>query len=124
MNYEIVVGPAFRKRAKRIVRKYPLAGPVIEKYIQDIIVRGPRGNRISQYLWKDRIPLIPYKKGKSGGLRIIVFNDPLDDLLKDIIALVLIYPKSEMESPPKKLLTDAVRETLQLISEAKKDIVH
>ncbi len=123
MSYEIVVGPAFRKRAKRIVRKYPLAGPVIEDYIQDIVIKGPQGKRISQCLWKDRIPLIPYKKGKSGGLRIIVFHDPLDDLLRDVIALVLIYPKSGMESPPKKLLADAVKETLQIISDAKKDVV-
>ena len=70
--------------------------------------RGIKGKIVPgcKVLWKDRIAMKPYNIGKSGGLRIISYHVPDEEL----IIPALIYAKSDVENPPHRMLIEAIAE--------------
>lgn len=114
MDYIVSLTPSFQRQMKSILKKYPLIGSDLKKYLEKMKNCLP-GDRIPGHpnLVKDRLALPPYRIGKRGGLRVLSYNV---SGTQSVFPL-LIYSKSDMPNPPHKMIADAVRELENLLEE-------
>ena len=107
MKFEVKPAPTFVRETKQLLKKYPNMKSEIKAYIESL-EKGITGDNIPGFneLWKDRLAMKPYGRGKSGGLRVISYHTPS----VNVIVPALIYAKSDTENPPHELLVRTVAE--------------
>ncbi|MBK7556304.1 MAG: hypothetical protein IPI55_17410 [Flavobacteriales bacterium] len=91
MGYKVGVSPTFKKKAKRLVKKYAsLKGELLE--LVDLLEQDPeQGTPIGKRCFKIRLAIKSKGAGKSGGARVITC---VVHVLKEV-RLLTIYDKSE-----------------------------
>ena len=83
----------FRRRLKRLRRKYPAVTDEVGKFITELENGNRPGVQLARYgyeLYKVRLPNPSARRGKSGGFRVIYYVQ-----FADLVHLELIYSKSE-----------------------------
>ncbi|MGC9353001.1 MAG: type II toxin-antitoxin system RelE/ParE family toxin [Mariniphaga sp.] len=107
MNYKIYPTPEFKKRFKRLHKKYPTLKDDLSKVIQILQAKPDSGISLGFNLYKIRLAISSKGKGKSGGARIITY---LITEHKEIY-LVYIYDKSQLENITKEKLTKLIKDS-------------
>ena len=83
----------FRRRLKRLRRKYPAVTQEVNKLVTDLENDQRPGDKLSGFgydLYKVQLPNPSAKRGKSGGFRVVYYAQ-----FTDLVHLVTIYSKSE-----------------------------
>jgi mRNA-degrading endonuclease RelE of RelBE toxin-antitoxin system len=92
MNFE--VAPEFEKSLKRLSKKYPSLKADYLSFLSELENNPMMGDEIFPNCRKARIAIKSKGKGKSGGGRIVFYFE----IVEDMIILLFIYDKSEMEN--------------------------
>jgi len=83
----------FRRRLKRLRRKYPAVTQEVSKLVTELEDDQRPGVKLSGFgfdLYKVRLPNPSARRGKSGGFRVVYYAQ-----FADLVHLVTIYSKSE-----------------------------
>ncbi len=83
----------FRRRLKRLKRKYPGVTQEVSKLVTDLENNHRPGDKLSGFgfdLYKVRLPNPSAQRGKSGGFRVVYYVQ-----FADLIHLVTIYSKTD-----------------------------
>ena len=83
----------FRRRLKRLRRKYPAVTVEVSKLVTELENDKRPGVKLAGFgfdLYKVRLPNPSAQRGKSGGFRVVYYVQ-----FVDLIHLVTIYSKSE-----------------------------
>ncbi len=98
----------FRKRTKRLRRKYP----AIHADLRPLVLRlqnderpGQRIPRVGYAVYKVRLPNRAARRGKSGGFRVIYYVQ-----LSDRVTLLTIYSKSDESDISAREIQELARE--------------
>ena len=92
MNFK--VASEFEKSLKRLSKKYPSLKADYLAFLSELGKNPMMGDEIFPNCRKARIAIKSKGKGKSGGGRIIFYFE----IVEDLIILLFIYDKSEMEN--------------------------
>lgn len=105
MNYKLVLISFFKRRAKKLIKKYPsLKNELIE--LSEKLLNNPKlGESLGNNCFKVRLAIRSKGKGKSGGARIITHFY----IEENTIYLLTIYDKSEVESISDKELKELLK---------------
>jgi mRNA-degrading endonuclease RelE of RelBE toxin-antitoxin system len=107
MNFKVEITSYFKKRAKPLLKKYPSLKRELEILMANLEFEPIQGNSIGNHCYKIRISIASKNKGKSGGGRVIINVQVVDE----IVYMLTIYDKSEQED-----ITDLeLRELLNLL---------
>lgn len=115
---EVVRWPSFDDALQRLKRKYPH----IEEDLQKAIAQRAPPRALPSYgnkLWKLRTGSRDQGRGKSGGFRVIVYHDRVNDPMH--FFLITIYAKSEREDIANAELQQLYSRFLSYLSEQRKD---
>ena len=85
--------PKFRRRLKRLKRKYPAVTQEVSKLVSELENDQRPGDKLAgagYALYKARLPNPSAQRGKSGGFRVVYYAQ-----FADLVHLVTIYSKSE-----------------------------
>lgn len=83
----------FRRRLKRLKRKYPAVTQEVGKLVTELEQDQRPGDKLAGFgydLYKVRLPNPSAQRGKRGGFRVVYYVQ-----FADLIHLVTIYSKSE-----------------------------
>ncbi len=94
MSFDIKLSSNFEKEAKRLMKKYASLREEIEQLISSLSVNPIQGDSIGKNCYKIRVPISSKGKGKSGGARVITNIV----VLKNVVYLLTIYDKSDMDN--------------------------
>lgn len=97
MSYSIKVSGSFAKEAKRLAKKYPSFKKDYEFFLESLQENPLQGDELTPGIRKIRMAIKSKGKGKSGGARVITYN-VIAEQHNDIIALLLIYDKSDFST--------------------------
>ena len=97
MNANIRVGDEFKRQFKRLAKKYRSLLTDFEAFVQALEDNPQQGVDLGHGVRKVRMPITSKSKGKSGGARIITYNELVAvDFVE--ITLLTIYDKNEMDN--------------------------
>jgi mRNA-degrading endonuclease RelE of RelBE toxin-antitoxin system len=105
MNYKVETIPYFRKRAKRLIKKFPSLKKELADLGQQLSDDPMQGNPLGYDSYKIRLSIKSKNKGKSGGARVITHIY----INQSIVYLLDIYDKSEQSSITDKELKELVK---------------
>jgi mRNA-degrading endonuclease RelE of RelBE toxin-antitoxin system len=105
MNYKVETIPYFRKRAKRLIKKFPSLKKELADLGQHLSDDPMQGNPLGYESYKIRLSIKSKNKGKSGGARVITHIY----INQSIVYLLDIYDKSEQSSITDKELKELVK---------------
>jgi hypothetical protein len=88
---------SFKKLFKKLFKKYPSLKSDYSAFIKEYTVNRKLGDDLGGGFRKIRMSIQPKNKGKSGGVRIILYEMYVKEQ-NDTIILVDIYNKSELET--------------------------
>ncbi|MEA1919640.1 MAG: type II toxin-antitoxin system RelE/ParE family toxin [Campylobacterota bacterium] len=83
----------FLAETKKLFKKYRSIKQDLKKAINEIEVDKNIGTPLGNNLYKKRVPNSSIPTGKSGGFRIIIYQQ-----VKDKIVLISIYSKTQKET--------------------------
>jgi mRNA-degrading endonuclease RelE of RelBE toxin-antitoxin system len=117
MNCRDVAISAFRKDAKKLLKKYASLKSELE-FLGNQLLENPRlGKHIHENTYKIRLSVKSKGKGKSGGLRVITHIVEIELQVEEkeneqdiTVFLVAIYDKSEMEDISESKLKALIQE--------------
>ncbi|HBL32691.1 MAG TPA: hypothetical protein DDZ96_02575 [Porphyromonadaceae bacterium] len=92
MNFKVTTD--FERALKRLNKKYPSLKSDYIAFLKELEQNPRKGDEIFSSCYKARIAIKSKGKGKSGGGRIIFYFESRDDM----IVLLYVYDKSEMEN--------------------------
>jgi len=92
MNFE--VAPEFEKSLRRLYKKYPSLKADYLAFLSELEKNPMLGDEIFPNCRKVHIAIKSKGKGKRGGGRIIFYFE----IVEDLIILLFIYDKSEIEN--------------------------
>ena len=92
MNFEVV--PEFERSLKRLNKKYPSLKADYKAFLKELEENPKIGDEIFPNCRKARIAIKSKGKGKRGGARVVFYFE----IVEDIIILLFIYDKTEMEN--------------------------
>ena len=107
MSYSIKVSGSFAKEAKRLAKKYPSFKKDYEIFLESLQENPLQGDELTPGIRKIRMAI--KSKGKSGGARVITYN-VIAEQHNGIIALLLIYDKSDFSTVDVKVVKQIVHE--------------
>jgi mRNA-degrading endonuclease RelE of RelBE toxin-antitoxin system len=93
MSYSVLTIPPFEKQLKRLSKKFPSLKVEYAKLIESLEVTPFQGIALGNSCYKIRIAIKSKRKGKSGGGRVIINVQVVDNN----IFLLAIYDKSEQK---------------------------
>ena len=100
MSYKVdTIGP-FRKKAKKLIKKYPSLKNELGELGNRLSSNPTTGNALGNNCYKVRLAIASKGKGKSGGARIITHFYVADNT----VFLLTIYEKSDRENISNKHL--------------------
>ena len=108
MNYRIEVLRTFKKKFKRLSKRYPSLISDLLSLKDDILENPSLGVDIGGGLRKIRMRISSKGKGKSGGARVITLNVIVATNQTEI-NLLYIYDKSERESRTRTEIEEILR---------------
>ncbi len=94
MNFEIIPTPDFVKDIKPLIKKYPSLRQELLQLQHNLLNNPTLGEPLGKDCYKIRLSIASKGKGKSGGARVITCVK----IINEIIFMVAIYDKSEMEN--------------------------
>lgn len=94
MSFRIVSTNDFERDLKKISKKYRLFKNDFKNFIESLESNPIQGKPIGKDCFKIRLAISNKSKGKSGGARIITCVK----IINEIVYLISIYDKSEMEN--------------------------
>ena len=94
MNFKIVPTPFFERELKKLTKKHPSLKKNISTLAQELLQNPRLGTSLGAECYKIRMAISSKGKGKSGGARVITYLQ----IINEIIFLVAVYDKSEMEN--------------------------
>lgn len=117
MNCRIIAIDAFKRDAKKLLKKYLSLKNELTQ-LQEQLLQNPRmGTLILENTYKIRLAVKSKGKGKSGGMRVITYVVELEILVEEnvieqeiTVFLVTIYDKSEIENVADKDLKNLIEE--------------
>lgn len=83
----------FLKEAKKLSKKFKLLKSDLKKAVEEIDSKNDLGVYLGFNLFKKRVKNSSIPTGKSGGFRIIIYQQ-----IEDTIILISIYSKTEKET--------------------------
>ena len=83
----------FLKEAKQLSKKFKLLKQDLQDLIQDITINKDFGVDLGSNLYKKRVKNSSIPTGKSGGFRVIIYQQ-----IENKIVLISIYSKTEKEN--------------------------
>ena len=92
---EVVLLDNFMLDAKRLLKKYRSLKHELEVFISEIEEKGAQGTYLGGGLYKARLAVKSKGKGKSGGMRIISYQDVILSSENNTVYLVSMYDKNE-----------------------------
>ena len=107
MSYRTITIPPFDKQLKRLAKKFPSLKVEYAKLVESIEVTPFLGVPLGNSCYKIRIAIKSKGKGKSGGGRVIINIQVVDQN----IFLLAIYDKSEQED----ITTEEIKYLLSFI---------
>ena len=106
MSYEVITSPTFRKKAKRLVKKYTSLKQELLSLV-DLLEKEPeQGTAIGRRCFKVRLAIRSKGSGKSGGARVITCVIHV----KKEVRLLTIYDKSEQATLSERELHAIMKE--------------
>ena len=109
MKFEIIFTNSFKRRLKKLKKKYPH----IKEDLKDLLVKIEEGELpgdsvpgLFNKVYKVRCASSDMKRGKSGDYRVIYYLEGLDKS----IYLLTIYSKAERENIPVDLIVEVLKE--------------
>ena len=94
MNYNVLSIPPFDRQLKRLSKKFPSLKNEYAKLVEDLENNPIQGKSLGNHCYKIRLNIASKGKGKSGGARIIIHIQHIDNT----VFLLTIYNKSEQET--------------------------
>lgn len=107
MSYEVMAVEYFRRRLKKLIKKYKMEGDDFKSLIETLENNPLEGNAIPRFgnkIYKIRMGSSNMKRGKRGGFRIIYY------ISDRVVYLLTIYVKAKKEEVSVKEIKDALRE--------------
>ena len=96
--------PEFDRSLVRLSKKYKSLKAEYLEFIEKVENDGVQGTPLGNGIFKARFAVKSKGKGKSGGLRIISYNDVIIALDGEVVLLIDIYDKNEFSTVDKKIL--------------------
>jgi mRNA-degrading endonuclease RelE of RelBE toxin-antitoxin system len=113
MTNNIIVSLAFKREAKRLVKKYPTLRFSIDNFITELTKNALLGNAYGEGIYKVRLADKSKGKGKSGGFRVMYFHLSKTQDGYNIV-LMSIYDKSEKATVKKD---EAIKRLKEILAE-------
>lgn len=104
MSLKIIPTDSFKRDVKKLKKKYPRITESLKNLNKELL-KGEYGVRIGKEVYKKRIRNVDIKKGKSGGFRVIGYND----LDMEKFYLLTLYSKSDKETIYDKEIVDLLK---------------
>jgi hypothetical protein len=101
---QVILLDNFKHDAKRLMKKYRSLKHELEQFIETTENKGAQGTPLGGGLFKARLAVKSKGKGKSGGMRIISYQNIILASKDNTIYLVAMYDKSEASSIEIKLI--------------------
>ena len=105
MSYRIEALPYFKKRAKRLIKKFPSLKDELANLGRKLSENPKQGSPLGQNCFKVRLAIKSKNKGKSGGARVITHVY----VSQTIVYLLDIYDKSEQSTITDKDLSELLK---------------
>lgn len=93
MNYSVETLPHFKKRAKKLIKKFPSLRDELRELGIILSTTPTYGTKITEDVYKIRLAIKSKGKGKSGGARIITHVY----VAQNTVYLLDIYDKSDQQ---------------------------
>jgi hypothetical protein len=106
MSYRIEALPYFKKRAKRLIKKFPSLKQELADFGLRLSDDPKQGSPLGQNCFKVRLAIKSKNKGKSGGARVITHVY----VTQTTVFLLDIFDKSEQSSITDKDLSELLKE--------------
>jgi mRNA-degrading endonuclease RelE of RelBE toxin-antitoxin system len=106
MSYKVGVSPTFKKKAKRLVKKYASLKEELVDLVSLLEQEPEQGTPIGRHCFKVRLSIKSKGGGRSGGARVITCVIHVHKRVE----LLTIYDKSEQGSITRKELDALVNE--------------
>jgi len=113
MKIKVLTSENFRRKAKRLLKKYPSLKMELYDLESQLLKNPEMGILLGRDCYKIRIAIQSKGKGKSSGARIIthvVAKISQDQSETKIVGLLTIYDKSEYENISDSELTELIDE--------------
>ena len=98
MNVRIFTSNKFRKEAKRLVKKFPSLKIELKNLKKEIFKNPKFGIPIGKNCYKIRLSIQSKGKGKNEGARVITHLIVNFNIPENIVYLLTIYDKSEIDT--------------------------
>jgi len=105
MSYRIEALPYFKKRAKRLIKKFPSLKQELADFGLRLSDDPKQGSPLGQNCFKVRLAIKSKNKGKSGGARVITHVY----VTQTTVFLLDIFDKSEQSSITDKDLSELLK---------------
>lgn len=96
--------PEFDRSLVRLSKKHRSLKAEYIDFLEKVENDGVQGVPLGSGIFKARLAVKSKGKGKSGGLRVISYNDVIISLDGDVVLLIDIYDKNEFSTVDKKIL--------------------
>ena len=106
----IVLTTDFKTAYKRLKKKYASFDADFRVLMRSLVERPEQGVELFDGIRKIRLNIKSKGKGKSGGARVIIRVQRIDDKL----VFLFVYDKSEMENVRDEFLRDIIRRNTDL----------
>ena len=103
MNLEIIRSDYFTKEFKRLAKRYRSLIDDYEAFLDNLRLNPLQGDEIAPHVRKIRMAITSKGRGKSGGARVITFNDGK-------IYLLLIYDKADTPNVKMNVIKEIIEE--------------
>ena len=98
----------FLKEAKQLSKKFKLLKQDLQDLIQDITINKDFGVDLGSNLYKKRVKNSSIPTGKSGGFRVIIYQQ-----IENKIVLISIYSKTEKENLSDEELSEIIKQYIK-----------
>ena len=113
MTNQVFISKAFKREAKRLVKKYFTLKTSIDQLIAELVEDPFKGTPYGSDIYKIRVADESKGKGKSGSFRVMYFHIRKTEAGVDVL-LMLIYDKSEKATI---LKTEALKKLKSILEE-------
>lgn len=106
MSYSIIATPRFKRRIKKLAKKYTSIQSDISNLAQSLRANPKQGVALGNDCFKIRLAIKSKGKGKSSGARVVTYVK----VIEETIFLLTIYDKSDMVNISENELNKLLKE--------------
>ena len=99
---------SFLKEAKQLSKKFKLLKSDLKQAVEEIETKNDFGVYLGFNLFKKRVKNSSIPTGKSGGFRVIIYQQ-----IENKIALISIYSKTEKENLSDEELSEIIKQYIK-----------